>query len=558
MGRKLRSKLRESWRLKVFLFLLAALCLPFASPLPVQSQSNTPPAFPTATSTRSLAENSTSSHSLEVPVLARDLDAGDTLTYSLSAGDVEFFSIGGTTGQLEAEVPLDYETRSSYSVEVQATDPGGLYDTVSVKIDVTNVDEAGKVFLSPTVTNHPAELNAFLLDPDGSFLDLSWEWAVSPNRETWTKIEGADSAFYVLRPEEMGQFLRARVSYTDGHGPGKVAEAVFDSSTLSPENNYPPEFPFSESGVRTAGGDALAGEPVGRPVLAADLDGDLLTYVISGDASLLFDIEPQSGQLKTKNSLSDQAAGRYFGVVHVFDGRGGSASITVRIDVGDIPAPAILPAVAISPPGGDADPAPTSASPDFTLADALPGAHVTAPGSGPLGSIGLQSSGQVPNEPSKVASVNESKTALSPATTVSSASAPVSYSQGMLKPAIGAKANTKAGDAAAVAPVAMKPPPPLDSTGGAAASPGGSSGSVGTVETGGSRWFGSFILWAVVLFVGTLLVAGLLSLLLRPRRVKERDITLPPPTIGPERRIAPLPILYSRARDDAGSGAKAD
>ena len=558
MRRKLRTKLRESWRLKVFLFLLAALCLPFASPLPVHSQSNTPPAFPSATSTRSLAENSTPSGSVGAPFLATDLDAGDTLTYSLSGGDVEFFNIGETTGQLEAEEPLDYETRSSYSVEVQATDPGGLYDTVSVKIDVTNVDEAGKVFLSPTVTNLRTELNAFLLDPDGSFLSLSWEWAVSPNKDAWVKIEGADSASYVLRPEELGRFLRAQVIYTDGHGPGKVAEAVFDSSTLSPENNYPPEFPFSESGVRTARGDAPAGEPVGRPVLAADLDRDLLTYVISGDASLLFDIEPHSGQLKTRNSLSHQAAGRYFGVVHVFDGRGGSASITVRIDVGDIPAPEIFPAASVSPPGEEADTAPTPATPNSALADASPEANSPAAESTAPGPIDHQTSGQFSNELSKGASGNESSPDLPQATTTGSASAAVSYSEGMQKPAPRARVTTDADDEPEAALAAMNPPPSLDPTGGAAASPGGPSGSVGTVETGGSSWFGSFLLWAVLFFVGTLLVAGLLVLLLRPKRVKERDITLPPPTIGPERRIAPLPILYSPARDDAASGTGAD
>ena len=36
---------------------------------------------------------------------------------------------------------LDYEIKSTYSVEVTATDPDGLSDTIDVTINVTDVDD---------------------------------------------------------------------------------------------------------------------------------------------------------------------------------------------------------------------------------------------------------------------------------------------------------------------------------------------------------------------------------------------------------------------------------
>ena len=91
---------------------------------------------------------------VEAPVVAMDFitaDAGtstnEILTYSLGGPDADSFSIDRSTAQIstKADVPLDKETKNTYTVTVTATDPSGLTATITVTITVTNVDEAPEI-----------------------------------------------------------------------------------------------------------------------------------------------------------------------------------------------------------------------------------------------------------------------------------------------------------------------------------------------------------------------------------------------------------------------------
>ena len=101
--------------------------------------SNRPPEFDMATDSRDVAENSAADDPVGEPVVASDPD-NDDLTYSLSGADATAFSIHNngqvTVGQ---GTTLDFETRTTYTVTVTATDPSGETDTIDVTINVTNV-----------------------------------------------------------------------------------------------------------------------------------------------------------------------------------------------------------------------------------------------------------------------------------------------------------------------------------------------------------------------------------------------------------------------------------
>ena len=91
---------------------------------------------------REVDENSASGTAVGAPVAAYDEDR-DVLTYTLTGDDVGLFSIDRGTGQIKVGTTLDFEaSKNTYSVEVKATDPSGLFDTINVTIMVTNVDEA--------------------------------------------------------------------------------------------------------------------------------------------------------------------------------------------------------------------------------------------------------------------------------------------------------------------------------------------------------------------------------------------------------------------------------
>ena len=105
---------------------------------------NNPPVFSDgASTTRSVSENASAGSAVGNPVAATDADAGDTLTYTLGGPDAARFAIGSGTGQITvgSGTTLDYETRTSYSVVVTATDPDGAQDTITVSISVTDVAE---------------------------------------------------------------------------------------------------------------------------------------------------------------------------------------------------------------------------------------------------------------------------------------------------------------------------------------------------------------------------------------------------------------------------------
>ena len=92
-------------------------------------------------SAREVEENSPEGSLVGLPVAAADAD-GDPLTYVLGGQDADLFDIDGGTGQIRvgAGTVLDHETRTSYSVEVTATDPSGAGGSIAVTILVSDVD----------------------------------------------------------------------------------------------------------------------------------------------------------------------------------------------------------------------------------------------------------------------------------------------------------------------------------------------------------------------------------------------------------------------------------
>ena len=121
------------------------------------TDANEEPSFPSATATRSVAENTAAGMNVGAPVMAMD-DDNDTLSYMLSGGDAIYFTIDGM-GQIKvgANAMLDYETKMSYMVTVTATDPDGASGSIMVTIMVTDVDEVDPV--DPVVARYDTNEN---------------------------------------------------------------------------------------------------------------------------------------------------------------------------------------------------------------------------------------------------------------------------------------------------------------------------------------------------------------------------------------------------------------
>ena len=204
---------------------------------------NVAPEFASATTSRTVAENTTAGEDIGNPVAANDAN-GDTLAYTLSGTDAASFDIDPDTGQLMTLTALDYETKATYSVTVAASDSGGLSDSIDVTITVTNVDEPGRVTFWRGGTDATTaaimvgdELGGAVDDSDGNPGDTfpiamytrianvtSWQWAktMTPNMmASWMDI-GTDG-MYTVMDDDAGYYLRATAMYDDGEGMGKMA-----------------------------------------------------------------------------------------------------------------------------------------------------------------------------------------------------------------------------------------------------------------------------------------------------------------------------------------------
>ncbi len=275
---------------------------------------------------------------------------GAAVSWSLSGMDADDFMID--SGVLSFAKSPDYEKATDgdtnndgdntdtdevasdnvYEVTVQATDETMTVGMKEITVEVTNVNEDGTVTLSARRPQSAAAFTADVTDPDGAVSNPQWQWSKSGSRNgTYVDIENATNTVYTPADKDIGAYLRATVTYTDPEG----ADSAMESSELSVAsvrgNNNPPAFDDDQDPVTPGDqGDAArdvaenteAGVAIGSPVMATDEDGDDLTYTLwdtggatqTGD-SLLFAIDWDTGQIRTKGTLNHETGGGTYTLV---------------------------------------------------------------------------------------------------------------------------------------------------------------------------------------------------------------------------------------------------
>ena len=245
--------------------------------------SNNAPTFSQATTTRSIGQGTGAGRNVGAPVRATDEDTGDVLTYSLDGTDALLFDIDPATGQVLTRVVLDYDPdgTNSYSVDVRVHDGYGPdYQSTDVGVDAT-------VTVTITVTQ--------------------------ARRAAFGGIGGGGG---------IGGIGGGGGSGGGGSGGGGGAPP-----------NRSPSFAEGDAATRSVAENTAAGQDVGAPVAAGDLDGDTLAYTLGGADAQFFDLQPATGQLRVKALLDYETRSSYTVVVRVADGRGAEDSIAVTVVV---------------------------------------------------------------------------------------------------------------------------------------------------------------------------------------------------------------------------------
>ena len=260
---------------------------------------------------------------------------GASVRWSLGGADAEDFTI--EDGVLRFAKTPNYESAkgggasspftNTYVVEVQATDETRRRKSETVTVNVTNVDEDGTVELSALRPQSATAFTATLDDPDGATSNAKWQWSKSSSKNgAYSPIDKATSEAYPPVDGDIGDYLRATVTYTDPEGGDKTAKMESDFTVQGVRGtNTPPKFaddqdpntPLAQAfAARSVAENTGAGLTVGDPVTADPKDGDVLTYTLwdaggtsQTDDSTNFDIDRATGQIMTKMKSALDAEG---------------------------------------------------------------------------------------------------------------------------------------------------------------------------------------------------------------------------------------------------------
>ena len=312
---------------------------------------NNAPVFTDGNSTtRTVAENTAPGVDIGSAVSATDDDKDDTLTYSLGGTDESSFSIDSSSGQLRTSATLDYEAKDSYSVTITVSDGKGGNDTISVTINITNVDESAPNN-APTFDDGESTTRT-VAENTASGVDIGSAVSATDDDKDDTltySLGGTDVSSFSI-DSSSGQLrtsatldYEAKDSYSvtitvsDGKGGNDTISVTINITNVdeSAPNNAP-TFDDGESTTRTVAENTASGVDIGSAVSATDADDDTLSYSLGGTDESSFSIDSSSGQLRTSATLDYEAKDSYSVTITVSDGKGGSDTISVTINITDV------------------------------------------------------------------------------------------------------------------------------------------------------------------------------------------------------------------------------
>ena len=168
------------------------------------------------TATRSVREDAASGTNVGSPVVATDLNQGDTLTYTLDGADAGSFTIVPTSGQIRTNATLDYETKASYVVTVTATDRSLASASIVVTISVIQVavnDCAGGGAVADAANNRGlvSDCDALLSARNTLEGRARLDWSESTPIEQWEGVSISGTPMRVTRLNLMDRGLSGTI-----------------------------------------------------------------------------------------------------------------------------------------------------------------------------------------------------------------------------------------------------------------------------------------------------------------------------------------------------------
>ena len=260
------------------------------------------------------------------------------LTYTLGGPDASSFGIIATSGQLQTKAPLDYESKSSYTATVTATDPSNAKAVLSITITVTNVDETPVVTVGPSIEYAENGIGTVATytatDPEGTAII----WSLSGVDSGPFSISSAGALTFNTPPDyedpadaDMDNVYLVTVEASDGTVTGALEVTITVTDEIETS-----ELPSTETGGWSVKENTDAETNIGSPVVVMDDADDSLIYTLGGPDAASFGIIASTGQLQTKASLDYETKASYSVEVTATPPSGVSETIPVTIMVEDV------------------------------------------------------------------------------------------------------------------------------------------------------------------------------------------------------------------------------
>jgi hypothetical protein len=268
--------------------------------------------------TNEVAEDAVIGTAVGITAFAEDLDATDTVTYSLDDDAGGLFAIDANSGVVTVAGALDYETATSHNITVRATSTDGSFSTQVFTINVLDVNEfaVGPISDTDTDPNFVMEnssigtavgIIAFADDPDGTDTvsyslddDAGGLFAIDATTGVVTVAGALDYE------TATSHNITVRATSTDGSfSTAMLTINIIDVNEFAvgpiSDTNPDPDFVLENSAVGTT---------VGIIAFADDPDGtDAVSYTLDDDAGGLFAIDALTGVVTVAGAIDREVVG---------------------------------------------------------------------------------------------------------------------------------------------------------------------------------------------------------------------------------------------------------
>jgi hypothetical protein len=288
-----------------------------------------------AAQTFSLNENAANATTVGT-VVASDVDAGSTLTYSITAGNAGgAFTFVGSSLRVASSAALNYETTPSFALTVQVSD-GSLSSSATVTVNLNDLDEIAPTVAisspaSPATTTSPISMTVTFSESVTGFTTTD----VAVGNGTLNSVTGSGSTYTLsVTPAGAGAVTVniAANGAQDGAGNGNIAAPQFSISyslpsvavtavtpiTPSPAGtaavSYAVTFSGAVTGLSTSNFSLTTTGLSGASVASVTGSGSAYTVLVntgSGDGTLRLNVANNSGISPVASNLPYPSAVAY-------------------------------------------------------------------------------------------------------------------------------------------------------------------------------------------------------------------------------------------------------